>query len=66
VQTTKIKNLAGPVKPDFEVQALNDTLIVLDSVVLDMSDHPLRTYVFGIEVYEVYTNGKLVDKIPLG
>ncbi|MGH7826232.1 MAG: DUF4382 domain-containing protein [Candidatus Binatia bacterium] len=61
-----IKNMVGPVKLAFEVRPQSETLIVLDLVVLDMSDHPPRAYELAIRGYELYTNGKLVDKIPPG
>lgn len=41
-------------------------MIVLDLMVLDMSDHPPQGYELGLNGYEVYSNGKLVDKIPPG
>jgi hypothetical protein len=61
-----VKNLLGPVKLDFDVQPQGETLIVLDLVVLDMSDHPPRAYELALRGYELYTNGKLTDKIPPG
>lgn len=69
LRTPKIKNLLEAAKLDFEIQALfevqvvNDTLSILDSTVLDMSAHPQPAYKFGIEGYDLYTNGQLVDKI---
>jgi hypothetical protein len=39
---------------------------VLDLVVLDMSDHPAPGYQLNLAGYELYTNGKLIDKIPPG
>ena len=62
----QIKDLVGPVKLPFEVRTESETVIILDLVVLDMSDHPPRAYELGIKGYELYTNGKLVDKIPPG
>jgi hypothetical protein len=62
----KVKNLVGAVKLSFQVQPEGETLFVLDLVVLDMSDHPPRAYELAIRGYELYTNGKLVDKIPPG
>ena len=54
----------GPVKLSFQVPATGETLLVLDLVVTDFSDHPPRGYELGINGYELYTNGKLIQKIP--
>ena len=40
--------------------------IVLDLSVMDMSDHPPEAYELQLVGYEVYRNGKLIDKIPPG
>jgi hypothetical protein len=61
-----VKNLLGPLELDFDVRPQAETLIVLDLMVLDMSDHPSRGYELAIRGYELYTNGKLIDKIPPG
>jgi Domain of unknown function (DUF4382) len=63
---TPVKNTLGALKLAFEVPAQGETVIILDLVVTDFSDHPPRGYELGIKGYEVYTNGKLVDKIPPG
>jgi hypothetical protein len=60
----QIKNSVGPIKLPFETRTDGETTIVLDLVVLDMSDHPPRGYELGVKGYELYTNGKLVDAIP--
>jgi hypothetical protein len=62
----QIKNTVGPIQLPFEVRAHEETKIVLDLVVMDMSDHPPRSYELAVKGYELYTNGKLVDKIPPG
>lgn len=62
----QIKNLVGPVKLSFDVRSGGETLVILDLVVLDMSDHPPKAYELGVRGYEIYTNGKLVDKVPPG
>jgi Domain of unknown function (DUF4382) len=59
-----IKNLIGSLKLPFRVQAGSETTIVLDLVVLDLKDHPPRGYELGIQGYELYTDGKLIDKVP--
>ena len=62
----QVKNLIGPIQLVFSVVKKEATLIVLDLVVTDMSDHPPQGYELHIKGYEVYSNGKLVDKIPPG
>jgi hypothetical protein len=61
-----IKNSLTPIKLAFLVEPKGKTVIMLDLVVLDMSDHPPAGYELAIKGYEVYTNGKLVDKVPPG
>jgi hypothetical protein len=61
-----IKNTIGPIKFPFEIRVKGETLIVLDLVVMDMSDHPPHGYELAIRGYELYDNGKLVDKVPPG
>jgi hypothetical protein len=65
-RTAAIKNKVGPIKLAFDISARGETVIVLDLVVLDMSDHPPAGYELNIQGYELYTNGKLVGKIPPG
>jgi hypothetical protein len=61
-----VKNLLAPIKLSFAVEPKGKTVIILDLVILDMSDHPPRAYELAIKGYELYRNGKLVDKIPPG
>jgi len=61
-----IRNTVGPIKFPFEIRAQGETLIVLDLVVMDMSDHPPQGYELGVRGYEIYADGKLVDKVPPG
>ncbi|HEX9273540.1 MAG TPA: hypothetical protein VGA01_15145, partial [Candidatus Binatia bacterium] len=65
-RSAKIKNTVGPIKLPFEIRAQGETTIVLDLVVLDMSDHPPQGYELSVKGYELYTNGKLADKVPPG
>jgi uncharacterized protein DUF4382 len=65
-RSTTVKNKIGPIKLTFATSARADTVIVLDLVVLDMSDHPPAGYELNLKGYELYTNGKLVEKIPPG
>ena len=66
LRPAQVKNTVGPIKIVFQVPAKGETLLVLDLVVTDFSDHPPRGYELGIRGYELYTNGKLVEKIPPG
>jgi hypothetical protein len=61
-----VKNLLTPIKLSFSIEPEGRTVIILDLVVFDMSDHPPRGYELSIKGYELYTNGKLIDKIPPG
>jgi hypothetical protein len=61
-----VKNTVGPVKLSFEVPAKGETILIIDLTVVDLSDHPPRGYELGIRGYELYTNGKLVGKVPPG
>jgi hypothetical protein len=65
-KTAAVKNTVGPVKLSFDVPAKGETILVIDLTVVDLSDHPPRGYELGIKGYELYTNGKLVGKIPPG
>jgi hypothetical protein len=61
-----IENLISPIKLPFSIHPRTATGIVLDLVVLDIRDHPPRGYELHIKGYELYTGGRLVDKIPPG
>jgi len=65
-QEVPIENLISPIKLPFSIRPRTETGIVLDLVVLDKSDHPPRGYELHIKGYEVYTDGRLIDKIPPG
>jgi hypothetical protein len=65
-RSAKVKNAVMPIQLSFSVKPKGETIIILDLVVLDLSDHPPRGYELGIKGYEVYTNGKLTVKIPPG
>ena len=66
LRSVPVKDTVGAVQLSFEVGARGETRLVLDLVVTDLSDHPPRGYELGIKGYELYTNGKLVGKIPPG
>ena len=57
---------ARPIHLPFEVRENDVTRVVVDLVVLDMSDHPNRGYEVHVRGYELYYNGILADKVPPG
>jgi hypothetical protein len=61
-----ITNRIRPIKLPFSIRPGFETVIVLDLVIIDMSDHPPRAYELHVKGYELYANGQLVDKIPPG
>jgi len=65
-RAASVKNSLGPVKLSFEVPSQGETLLILDLVVSDFSDHPPRGYELAFNGYELYVNGKLIEKIPPG
>lgn len=65
-RSAPVKNTIGPVKLSFDIAARGETVLVLDLTVIDLSDHPPRGYELSLKGYELYSNGKLVDKIPPG
>jgi hypothetical protein len=65
-RSAPVKNNVGPVKLSFDVRPQGETLLVIDLAVIDMSDHPPRGYELEIKGLELFTNGKLIQKIPPG
>ncbi len=65
-RSTSVKDIVGAVKLSFQVPAKGETVLVLDLVVTDFSDHPPRGYELGIKGYELYVNGRLMERIPPG
>jgi len=61
-----VKNTLGAVELPFQVPPRGETLLIVDLVVIDFSDHPPRGYELAIRGYELYTNGKLIGKVPPG
>jgi len=64
--SVSVKNRVGPVRLSFDVTPNGETVLIIDLVVSDFSDHPPRGYELGIKGYELFTNGKLIGKIPPG
>ena len=65
-RSVPVKNTIGPVKLSFDITASGETILVLDLTVIDLSDHPPRGYELSLKGYELYRDGKLLDKIPPG
>ena len=61
-----VKNTVGPVQISFNVTPQGETLLIIDLAVTDFSDHPPRGYELGVKGYQLFANGKLVEKIPPG
>ena len=59
-----VKNSLVPVQLTFQVPVRGETILIVDLVVTDFSDHPPRGYELGIRGYELYTNGQLISKVP--
>lgn len=65
-EAVPVADEAGPIRLPFDVRANNVTRVVVDLVVLDMSDHPNRGYEVHVRGYELYYNDTLADKVPPG
>jgi hypothetical protein len=63
-KTTPVKNAVGPVQLAFDVRAKGETILVIDLTVMDLSDHPPRGYELEVKGYELFTDGKLIRKVP--
>lgn len=61
-----ITNKISPVVLPFSIDSGELTTIIIDLAVMDMSDHPPRAYELQLSGYEVYRNGKLIDRVPPG
>lgn len=61
-----VQNSIGPIKLSFNIEPQRATVLVLDLTVIDLSDHPPRGYELILKGYELYANGKLVDRVPPG
>jgi len=60
----QVKNAVKPIRLGFEVKPGATTVVVLDLELLDLSDHPGRGYELLIKGYELYEDGRLLQKIP--
>ena len=65
-EAAPVADEAGPIRLPFDVKSGETTRIIVDLVVLDMSDHPNRGYEVHVRGYELYYNGALADKVPPG
>ena len=65
-ESVPVADEARPIRLPFDVRADDMTRIVVDLVVLDMSDHPNRGYEVHVRGYELYYNDALADKVPPG
>lgn len=65
-EAAPVTDEAGPIRLPFDVRARETTRVVVDLVVLDMSDHPNRGYEVHVRGYELYYNDALADKVPPG
>lgn len=63
-RTTAIKNTVGPIKLAFDVKPQSETLLIIDLTVLDLSDHIPGGYELALRGYELYSDRKLIAKIP--
>ena len=61
-----VRNAVGPIRLEFEVKPDVSTVVVLDLEVLDLSDHPGRGYELLLKGYELYEDGRLLERIPPG
>ncbi|MBI2999835.1 MAG: DUF4382 domain-containing protein [Deltaproteobacteria bacterium] len=61
-----LKNAITPIQLAFSIDSKGETLVVLDLTVLDMSDHSGGGYELHLRGYELYRDGKLLDKVPPG
>ena len=66
VEAVRVADEAQPIHLPFDVRANDVTRVVVDLVVLDMSDHPNRGYEVHVRGYELYYNDTLADKVPPG
>lgn len=61
-----VKNALGPVAVSFAIAQGATTSILLDLVIMDLSDHPPRSYELHLKGYEIKQDGKLIERIPPG
>ena len=61
-----VRNAVGPIRLAFEVKPNSAAVVVLDLEVLDLSDHLGRGYELLLKGYELYEDGRLLDRVPPG
>lgn len=66
LKAAEVKSRLSPIELNFAVPEQGETEIAFDLVVLDVSDHPPGGYELHLKGYEIYNNGKLLDRIPPG
>ena len=59
-----VKNTVGPVKLAFEVRPQLKTLLIIDLVVTDFSDHPPRGFELGLRGFQLSVGDKLIARVP--
>lgn len=65
-RATNVKNTIGPFKLAYAVRPNQETILIIDLTVIDMSDHPPRGYELSLKGYELLMNGKRIEKVPPG
>jgi hypothetical protein len=62
----EVKNGLRAVQLPFLLDSTAATVLIMDLKVTDLSDHAGRGYELLLNGYELYRDGKLIDKIPPG
>jgi hypothetical protein len=59
-----VKNTVGPVKLAFEVRPQLKTLLIIDLIITDFSDHPPRGFELGLRGFQLSVGDKLIATVP--
>jgi hypothetical protein len=65
-RSAEIQNAIDPILLQFSLKEEAGTLLVFDLKVMDLSDHPGHGYELHLNGYELYQDGRLLDKVPPG
>ena len=65
-RVAEIKDAIGPIQLQFALKETATTRLVFDLKVMDLSDHPGHGYELHLNGYELYQDGRLLDKVPPG